>query len=219
MSTISRERHNYDMTKLCLGCNQVKNEIDFAFRTDTGKYRNYCLSCQKEYHKQYHKNWYQQNKQKRQKQIKNYNVSHKVQLGPYRKEWRKENRKREYERDRKRSLTDLNFKIKRRLRDRVSKIVTLELKSGSAVRDLGCSVEDFRKHLEAKFYINPKNGEQMSWQNYGRFGWHIDHIIPLCSFDLTNLEQFKKAAHYTNLQPLWWFENLSKNATIGVKNE
>jgi hypothetical protein len=59
-----------------------------------------------------------------------------------------------------------------------------------------------KAYLEAKF----KPG--MSWDNYGE--WHIDHIIPLNDFELTIREQFLDAVHYTNLQPLWKAENLSK---------
>ena len=53
----------------------------------------------------------------------------------------------------------------------------------------------------------------MNWKNYGFRGWHIDHIKPLSSFDLSDRNQLLEACHYTNLQPLWWYENLSK----GVK--
>lgn len=52
----------------------------------------------------------------------------------------------------------------------------------------------------------------MSWYNYGE--WHLDHIIPLVSFDLTNRWQFARACHYTNYQPLWWWDNISKGAKI-----
>ena len=57
----------------------------------------------------------------------------------------------------------------------------------------------------------------MSWDNYGRTGWHIDHIIPLSKFDLTDREQFLKACHYTNLQPLWAKDNLIKGNKFDVR--
>jgi hypothetical protein len=50
----------------------------------------------------------------------------------------------------------------------------------------------------------------MSWDNWTTDGWHIDHIKPLASFDLTDRQQLLLACHYTNLQPLWAIDNLSK---------
>lgn len=91
-------------------------------------------------------------------------------------------------------------------------------KKGSAVRDLGCSVEELRAHLEALFQPG------MTWDNYGRgpkdnpraLYFEIDHIIPLASFDLTDREQFLKACHYTNLQPLWHHQNRAKGDKMVV---
>lgn len=54
----------------------------------------------------------------------------------------------------------------------------------------------------------------MTWDNWNFKGWHIDHIIPCSSFNLNNLEEQKKCFHYTNLQPLWWWENLSKSNKV-----
>lgn len=74
----------------------------------------------------------------------------------------------------------------------------------SAVRDLGMSIPDFKHYLSSKF----KDG--MTWDNYGE--WHLDHIRPLASFDLSDPEQAKAACHYSNMQPLWAKENHSKNS-------
>lgn len=81
-------------------------------------------------------------------------------------------------------------------------------KSGSAVRDLGCSIANLKLYLESKFT------EGMSWDNYGRSGWHIDHIVPLSHYDLTDREQLLKACHFTNLQPLWAKDNYRKGARV-----
>ena len=54
----------------------------------------------------------------------------------------------------------------------------------------------------------------MTWKNYGRNGWHIDHILPCSSFDLTDPEQRRKCFHYTNLQPLWEIDNIRKSDKV-----
>jgi hypothetical protein len=74
------------------------------------------------------------------------------------------------------------------------------------VQLLGCSLDDLRKHLEAQWLPG------MCWDNWTRDGWHIDHIRPCASFDLSDPEQQRECFHYTNLQPLWWEENLEKGA-------
>ena len=70
---------------------------------------------------------------------------------------------------------------------------------------LGCSYSFLRKHLESLF----KPG--MNWENHGRRGWHVDHIRPINKFDLSDIDQQKICFHYSNLQPLWWKENLLKS--------
>jgi hypothetical protein len=71
---------------------------------------------------------------------------------------------------------------------------------------LGCSYQDFIIYLEQKFT------DGMSWKNYGLYGWHIDHIIPLSS--AKNEIDLEKLCHHTNLQPLWAKDNLSKGDKI-----
>ena len=119
-----------------------------------------------------------------------------------------------------RRLDKINKKIKGILRGRISSFIRLVKikKVGSAVRDLGCTVEELIKKLEEKFHPNPETGEAMSWENHGLRGWHVDHVKPLASFDLSVRDQFLEAVHFTNLQPLWWKENLSKNDKLNHNN-
>ena len=107
--------------------------------------------------------------------------------------------------------TDIQFRLGLRLRIRLHTALTRNIKYqgkykkvGSAVRDLGCSIDFLKGHIENKFQSD------MSWSNYG--SWQIDHIKPLSSFDLTNREQLLEACHYLNLQPLWKEDNLSKGS-------
>ena len=77
-------------------------------------------------------------------------------------------------------------------------------KKGSAVKDLGCSINFLKQYLESLFQPG------MSWDNYGRNGWHIDHKKPLSKFNLSDREDLLRACHYTNLQPLWATDNIKK---------
>ena len=118
--------------------------------------------------------------------------------------------RRNYEKDK--YNNDLNFKIGKLLRGRVKSAIKNNQKVGSAVKDLGCSIKEFKLYLEKQFYPHPETGENMTWDNWASDGWHIDHIKPLSKFDLSNKKQFLLACNYTNLQPLWAKENLSKGA-------
>jgi hypothetical protein len=99
--------------------------------------------------------------------------------------------------------TDIQFRLRVILRNRLLQSVKTDARAGSAVQDLGCSIPEFKSHLESKF------APGMSWENMG--DWHIDHIQPLSKYNLEDIEQFKQACHYTNLQPLWKEDNLRKS--------
>ena len=123
---------------------------------------------------------------------------------------RPEVRKRRTKKVVERCKVDINFRLTRKLRDRVYQaVVNGNGKKLYTTKELiGCSVEKLREHLENQF----KPG--MNWDNHSRYGWHIDHIIPCASYDLTDPQQQKECFHYTNLQPLWAHENLSKGSKI-----
>lgn len=69
---------------------------------------------------------------------------------------------------------------------------------------LGCSWEEFESYISRLFLPG------MSWRNYGLHGWHIDHIKPCSSFNLSDPKQIQECFHYSNLQPMWAKDNLSK---------
>lgn len=102
--------------------------------------------------------------------------------------------------------TDPNFAIRKRMRTRIIMALgrACTRKSVGTETLLGCTIDHLRKHLESLW----KPG--MTWENHGRGGWHVDHIKPCNSFDLTDRAQMMACFHYTNLQPLWQAENLSK---------
>ena len=74
------------------------------------------------------------------------------------------------------------------------------------VKIIGCDWEELKHHIESQFQ------DGMSWDNWSKDGWHIDHIIPLAS--ATNEDEMYKLNHYTNLQPLWSVDNLHKGNRI-----
>lgn len=101
--------------------------------------------------------------------------------------------------------SNINYRLSKVLRSRLANAINNNWKSGSAVSDLGCSIEKLKLWLEMHW----KTG--MTWGNYGKYGWHIDHKQPLSSFNLENREELLKACHFTNLQPLWAEENCRKS--------
>lgn len=101
-------------------------------------------------------------------------------------------------------------KIEKVLRDRFHKVI-VKMKKGDKLcswRDLiGCTVLKAKEHIESQFV------EGMSWDNHGNGEgkWNIDHIKPLYSFNLFDLEQQKIAFHYTNTRPLWFKDNMGRS--------
>ena len=109
-----------------------------------------------------------------------------------------ENRRR-YERERK--AIDINFRLTKNLRGRLRKALLKQVASKNDTTEalLGISYSEFKNYIE--FLMTPN----MNWDNI-----HLDHVRPLSSFDLKDIEQLKEASHYTNIQPLLAKDNLLK---------
>lgn len=111
------------------------------------------------------------------------------------------------ERKKQRYHSEPCFRLANNIRSRVANAVRdrryTKPKAGSSTALLGCTYEELRVYLEKLFLPG------MTWDNQGE--WHIDHKVPLSCLDLTDPEQFSKAVHYTNLQPLWARDNYAKS--------
>jgi hypothetical protein len=107
-------------------------------------------------------------------------------------------------RAKKRMLRDPAFKLSVSVRGRIRSMLRAVKCRDSSKRLLGCSAEQLRLHLESRFLPG------MTWANYGQ--WHVDHVRPCASFDLTNEAERSACFHYSNLQPLWARDNLRKSS-------
>jgi len=115
------------------------------------------------------------------------------------------NRKKIQEKENIRYKTDLQFRTGKILRTRIKQVLQRynQKKRSSTFELTGCTVSFLINYLSDRFLPG------MSWDE--RSEWHIDHIKPCSAFDLSNKEEQLQCFHYTNLRPLWPYDNLSKN--------
>ena len=191
--------------KTCSKCGKEKSLNEFYFRKDVNDYRTDCKSCRGNHDKLY----YFKNREQKIKEAKIYRDSHKEKTLKYKRVYYLNNKKEiiikhnEYQKQRR--LNNINFRIVSVLRTQLGQALKNNLKAGHTLDLLGCSIEFLKKHLESQF----KDG--MNWDNRGNNGWHIDHIRPCCTFNLSDPKQQEQCFHYTNLQPLWKLDNLKKS--------
>jgi hypothetical protein len=191
-------RSKYGIKSCCKKCCSIKakakyNKLD---KTTKKKLKEKCLQKyyeNREYYLHKQKEWLSKNREKRNKQQREYSYANR-------------NKRNQYLKNKKQ--TDINFKITKNLRDRIRSAMNGNNKSKRTLELLGCSSEELKIYLEKQFT------EGMTWDNYGKKGWHIDHILPCASFDLTDPIQQQKCFHYTNLQPLWAEDNYRKKDKI-----
>lgn len=147
-----------------------------------------CCVCHAEHGKKSTKKWLENNKEKRAKIMKNWKDKNKEHIKAYDREYLRNN---------------LEKRIRNGLRNRLNRAIKYSYKSGSAVRDLGCTIKFFISYMQDKFT------SEMNWDNWGTV-WQIDHVKSLSSFDLDYEDDFLVAVHYTNLQPLLIKDHIEK---------
>lgn len=138
--------------------------------------------------------WYNLNKARAKKSARAWCLSNRQHIRDYQKKQRQ----------------NPVWKMRRNLGSRLSEVLAKrKIMRSRRLKDLlGCDLDSLRRHLESRF----KPG--MSWENYGFFGWHVDHVIPCASFDLSTDEGQRRCFHYTNLSPLWCRDNIVKGKKL-----
>ena len=180
------------------------------------KHREYNLKKSKEYHIK--------NREKHRLYNLNYQTVNKEKLKQKRLIYCTTRRKiisqKQYIYKKKKLKTDPYFKLNENLRNRIYCVLRGRIKKSERTLNLlGVkNVSEVKQHLEKQFFPNPRTREAMTWDNHGK--WHIDHIRPCASFDLKCPIGQLDCFHYTNLQPLWAYENLSKSdKTLDLNNK
>lgn len=170
-----------------------KNGIRSACKTCSNAYNKIFRDSPfgKQYHKQKSSDWAKENPLRDRAKRKRYRSNPK-------------NRDHERAYNKKRIASSPALKIECAARSRLKEVLRVTKVYNSTRKLIGCSRDELVNHLSSLF----KPG--MTLENHGVKGWHIDHILPCSSFDLTDENQVRQCFHYTNLQPLWWYENLTK---------
>lgn len=233
-------KNDYHIDPVCKTCKKLKNKQNYLNNIDKykqktneyylnnkeiilekrkKKYENnidkYKQINKENYDLEYHKKYYKKNKEylkekRKQNDIKNadkikennakYYLANKEKINIRNKEYHKNKKK-----------IDPLFK----LRCSIASLISISIKKQGFKKDtktaniLGCSFEEFRDYLEKQF------DENMNWDNQGSY-WHLDHIKPISL--ATNEQEIIKLNHYTNFQPLFWKDNLSKSNKITYDN-
>ncbi len=172
--------------KICKGCKEIKLKTEFHVnRGRNDGYHSRCKKCCAEFD---HNRKDERNKFYRSK----------------------EQLKKRRLRENKKYNENYLYKLEMNIRSSISRAFKKNMKSKrmSSLKYLGCTIQELREYIEKQF----KTG--MTWDNYGYYGWHIDHIKPIASFSFNNEKDIKKCFNYTNLQPLWMEENLFKRDKI-----
>lgn len=196
--------------KFCRGytCKKCFNIYAKSYRIKNRKKINKNLKKYYQKHKEKikkaNRKYYQKHKEYRHKQDRIYYKNHREE----RKKYCKENREKINKYESKKYYSDKNFNIAMKLRARLRGVLKNKDKYSSVIKMLGCSFIDFKKYFKSKFT------KGMTWKKFMQGKIHIDHIKPLSSFNLSIEKNQYKACHFSNIQPLWAKDNLTKSKKV-----
>lgn len=174
--------------------NRQKEETKQRLKEYDKKYRQKNSERSKQYylkHREKQLNKYQGNKELRQKQALEYYYNNKDKVRA---------------RNKRRLKEDPVYKIECTLRWSFNRALKSRdiYKTNTFKKLVGCTLLEFKDYIEQQWQPG------MSWENHSFKGWHLDHIKPINTFDLKDIEEQKKCFHYTNFRPLWYKDNLCR---------
>ena len=218
--------------KNCTTC-KVEKPLDAFDKNKTKKdgVSSQCKVCRKEYYLKnkekalaYDKEYNLKNKEKILVQTKEYYLKNQEKLAVQKKEYRLKNKEKIKER---RSRPEVRKRINEIRRDRYNNEILYRLmqllratvyrtfngysKPEKTMKLLYCTLEQFKSHIEKQFDVG------MNWENQGE--WHLDHIKPMNAFDLLDENEKRYCNHWSNFQPLWGPENISKQDSWTKEDE
>lgn len=207
------------ITKKCVKCQTIRQINDFRKYNENNRYSNVCKKCSNDMDKIRKQNLRKTKaetfmvtceKCNEEKPLKNFAklkkfYKKKICLSCYpsflteqKTEW-----------CRKAHNTNMNYRIKKSLAARLRCVLT---KNTSTMNYIGCNIQYFREWLEYNFT------EDMNWDNYGTY-WSIDHIIPVCKYNLTVEDDKLKCWHWSNMMPVTInYNSAKKNIDINQIN-
>jgi hypothetical protein len=209
-----------NLNRICKECDKIKSreyrlknpeKVSISNKKTRIKHLDKYKSKSKQYYEKNKDNilikvkeYYKNNKDKYKITKSIYHKNNKEKLNKRAKEYGKKNRTLLSEKDKLRRKSDPLFRTIRYIRNRINKYIKQKnyKKNSKSFEIVGCSPENLKKYLENKFT------DGMCWDLMGSH-IHIDHIVPLSSANTE--EELYKLCHYTNLQPLWAKDNLSKS--------
>lgn len=182
--------------KICPRCDTVlpSQKFHFSKYSSTGL-SSTCISCESERKKAW-----------RSSDPKKASALEVLRQARYRARHLDKCRQRVNERHSARSKVDPGYQMQKRISRGIRHAVSNHSARGGlrTLAMLGYTKEDLLRHIEKQFFGG------MSWQNMDR--WHIDHIVPIASFDKSSPDWFVKAWGLPNLRPIWARENMTKNS-------
>lgn len=195
--------------KECRKCGELKPLDQFYYRKDSGTHRADCKACviaasrksqlrNREHRKEYLRDWVDRNRE----DFREYQRE-------YQRKWRANNPDRASEswrRHHKKMMQNPGYRVSESVSSGIRRCIKNRKGGAKWEAIVGYSVGELIQHLEKQFT------DGMTWDNYG--DWHIDHIVPVSSFDMSDESDFRACWSISNLRPLWAVDNMKKRDKI-----